>query len=318
MWNILQDYASEINKEKVEIRGQSPRHAFYVGDAAGRKVVTLAGRKRDFSCSDRKFAMNIGVPFFTPEQFLSWPEDTLLEDASESQGDNVRAISQRLLSLAQTPCPVDWGGISPVELSSLPRSYEGLTINRITAEGRTGMLTLASPTTFHRDLQEMILFVGYPSCGKTTFFERFLKPHGYVHVNRDKLQTKERCISEATKSWNEGKSVVVDNTNPSHDDCKSFLKIIGLKCSSKGTLPVRLFLFKASKELSMHMSTVRARLGIAPKISRIAFNVFQSKYNAWDARSVKSMNIEELLEIPPVVCFDGLPEGAMREFFMLS
>lgn len=32
--------------------------SFYCGDAAGRKILTIAGRKKDFSCSDRKFAIN--------------------------------------------------------------------------------------------------------------------------------------------------------------------------------------------------------------------------------------------------------------------
>ena len=36
--------------------------SFYVGDAAG--------RKNDFSCSDRKFAFNIGINFYTPEEFF--------------------------------------------------------------------------------------------------------------------------------------------------------------------------------------------------------------------------------------------------------
>jgi bifunctional polynucleotide phosphatase/kinase len=37
-----------------------------VGDAAGRKD----GKKKDFSDSDLKFSINIGIPFMTPEQFF--------------------------------------------------------------------------------------------------------------------------------------------------------------------------------------------------------------------------------------------------------
>ena len=39
------------------------KKSFYVGDAAG--------RKNDFSDSDLKFAENIGIKFYTPEEFFS-------------------------------------------------------------------------------------------------------------------------------------------------------------------------------------------------------------------------------------------------------
>lgn len=41
--------------------------SFYVGDAAGRPE---RNRKKDFSCSDRKFALNVGIRFYTPEEYF--------------------------------------------------------------------------------------------------------------------------------------------------------------------------------------------------------------------------------------------------------
>lgn len=43
----------------------SKEESFYCGDAAGRPKV--AGRTKDFAATDYKFALNLGVPFFTPE-----------------------------------------------------------------------------------------------------------------------------------------------------------------------------------------------------------------------------------------------------------
>ena len=42
------------------------KKSFYCGDAAGRPKT--ADRKKDFSDTDRKFAINIGLPFEVPEQ----------------------------------------------------------------------------------------------------------------------------------------------------------------------------------------------------------------------------------------------------------
>lgn len=44
--------------------------SFYCGDAAGREANWIGKRKKDFSCSDRLFAMNIGLKFYTPEEYF--------------------------------------------------------------------------------------------------------------------------------------------------------------------------------------------------------------------------------------------------------
>ena len=48
--------------------GISKEGSFYVGDAAGR--LEDEKNKKDFSDSDRKFAKNVGIPFYTPESFF--------------------------------------------------------------------------------------------------------------------------------------------------------------------------------------------------------------------------------------------------------
>lgn len=42
--------------------------SFYVGDAAGRPADGI--HPKDFSCSDRKFASNVGIKFYTPEEYF--------------------------------------------------------------------------------------------------------------------------------------------------------------------------------------------------------------------------------------------------------
>lgn len=42
--------------------------SFYCGDAAGRPENWAPKKKKDFSCSDRLFAKNFGLKFYTPEE----------------------------------------------------------------------------------------------------------------------------------------------------------------------------------------------------------------------------------------------------------
>lgn len=47
-----------------------PLQSVYVGDAAGRPKDWIKGKGKDFSCTDRMFAANVGVSFYTPENFF--------------------------------------------------------------------------------------------------------------------------------------------------------------------------------------------------------------------------------------------------------
>lgn len=44
--------------------------SFFCGDAAGRPTRNFRKIKKDHSCCDRLFAMNIGVKFYTPEEYF--------------------------------------------------------------------------------------------------------------------------------------------------------------------------------------------------------------------------------------------------------
>lgn len=48
--------------------------SFFVGDAAGRGELKKPKTKKDFSDSDLKFALNVGVEFWTPDRFFLGPD----------------------------------------------------------------------------------------------------------------------------------------------------------------------------------------------------------------------------------------------------
>ena len=236
--------------------------SFYIGDAAGRHMHTMAGRKKDFSCSDRKFAYNIGIKFYTPEEYF-------LGKAPEKD--------------------FDWDGLGPDDLAKIPTSY--------------------GTTDFSSPHQELVLFVGFPGSGKSTFYERMFKPKGYLHVNRDTLKTPAKCLDAVDTYLSQKKSCVVDNTNPCAEDRAQYIKI-----AQKYKVPVRAFVFQSDAKLSNHMNIVRARLGIVPRVSSIVYNMFKSKFAA---PAVKE-GISEVVHVPAVADFSGLPKDAKQYFYELS
>lgn len=63
MWaEICEDY--KIPRDEVDVA-----NSVFVGDAGGRLAVGKVSAK-DFSCSDRNFAHNVGITYKTPEEFF--------------------------------------------------------------------------------------------------------------------------------------------------------------------------------------------------------------------------------------------------------
>ncbi|EPY19904.1 bifunctional polynucleotide phosphatase/kinase [Strigomonas culicis] len=312
MWGLLQQQVQQC-AAAGGCALDCNRYAFYVGDAAGRGGRTLAGRTKDFSCSDRKFAYNLSIPFLTPEECFGTPVAALFQEEPV-----VGAVLRPTKTFPAVP--FQWGDVGPDELRAVPNAFEGLSVRIVAAAGeRTA--TLAAEPYFVKTSggPEMVLMVGYPGCGKSTFCRRHLLPHGYVYVNRDTLKTKERCLAAAAEAWRAGRHVVVDNLNASRADRAPYIALATARLPPGGVPPVRILSMQHTKGLAMHLNQMRGRLGLGPRVSSMVYNVFQSKYSVpRTPAEVAEEGVGEVWEVPPVVSFDGLPPHVQKEFYKLS
>ncbi|KAG7086722.1 hypothetical protein E1B28_002656 [Marasmius oreades] len=223
MIGIWMELKRIFNEDGVEIDQSS---SFFVGDAAGRQY---AGGRSDFSGTDRKWALNIGIAFHTPEEwFLGVPVHT-----------NIKLEGFQVSSLPEMPL------YTPTSLPLIPDPR----------------------------VVEIVLFVGYPSLGKTSFYSRYLKPAGYVHVNQDVLGSRAKCILGVEQALDQGLSCVVgenhrfvtpffvrlmfyvppDNTNRDAQTRKYYVDL-----AQKRQVSVRCFHFSGSMELAWHNNLYRA------------------------------------------------------------
>ncbi|KAH9991967.1 polynucleotide kinase 3 phosphatase-domain-containing protein [Russula compacta] len=208
--------------------------SYYVGDAAG--------RADDFASTDRKFALNVGVRFYTPEEYF----------------------------LKISPAPYTLPGFHVSSLKEYPQS---------------------SPTTavLPPDPQtEIVVFVGPPCLGKSTFYHTHFSPAGYVHVNQDTLGSRPKCVKAAEEALTTGKSCVIDNTNRDVQTRKYYLDL-----AKRLQVPARCFVFQGSVELAWHNNLYRAYARPASVVAReparalVPYTVLTGFANAYEAPSVK-------------------------------
>ncbi|ROL49953.1 Bifunctional polynucleotide phosphatase/kinase [Anabarilius grahami] len=238
--------------------------SFYVGDAAGRPANWAPGKKKkDFSCSDRLFALNIGLQFYTPEEyFLGWK-----------------------------PAQYSLPELDPRKMDSKMHLYD------------------PPDTSLTSTKQEVIVAVGFPGSGKSTFFQTHIIPKGYAYVNRDMLGSWQHCVSACERALKEGQSVVVDNTNPDPESRKRYVD-----ASQNAGVPCRCFNFTTSLEQAKHNNRFREMVPSATKHVHVNDMVFHSYKKKFVAPSL-SEGFSEILQIHFVPSFsDKRSEFLFRQF----
>ena len=98
----------------------------------------------------------------------------------------------------------------------------------------------------------MVVMVGRPASGKSTITKHYFTSNGYIQINKDTIGTQEKCIEAATSALKDGKSVVIDNTNPSKAARKPYIDL-----AKNHKVPCQCIYIDIPTELSYHLSFVR-------------------------------------------------------------
>ena len=160
--------------------------------------------------------------------------------------------------------------------------------------------------------QEVILFIGAPASGKTTFYQKHLQPEGYIYINRDTLGSWQKCVAECEKVLRLRKSVVIDNTNPDVDSRKRYLTV-----AEKHNIPTRCFLFAASIAHCKHNNKFRELKNISipgyKPVNDIAFNAYSTRYKQPDINE----GFTEIVRINFIPDFESIEDAELYTHYLV-
>jgi len=218
--------------------------SYFVGDAAGR-----AG---DHASTDRKFALNVGVQFYTPEEYF-------------------------------------------LKISPAPHTLPGFHVSSLKQDPQASLASAVLPLD---QKTEIVVLVGPPCLGKSTFYRTHFAPAGYLHVNQDTLGSRPKCVKAAEEALAAGKSCVIDNTNRDVQTRKYYLDI-----AKRLQVSARCFVFQGSVELAWHNNLYRAFARPASVVARepvralVPYAAITGFADAYEAPSTKE-GFAEVRDIP--------------------
>lgn len=256
MWKLLE----ESFNDGIKIDRSA---SFYCGDAAGRAENKILKKKKDHSCADRLFALNLQLNFFTPEEHF--------------QGVNKSSSWTR-------------PEFNPKSVSEATPLLEPQGVELKLKE------------------QELIILVGFPGSGKSHFAKTHLK--GYEIINRDTLNSMQKCVQTVQDALQKGKSCVVDNTNPDQGSRRKFIEIaknLGIKA--------RCFVMNTSYHHSRHNNIYRELTDSThQKISDMIINSYKIKY----AEPKISEGFNEMVKVNCVPKFEDKEEEELYRSYLLE
>jgi len=153
--------------------------------------------------------------------------------------------------------------------------------------------------------KDMIIMVGYPGSGKSTYVENNIVSKGYERINMDNLKTKAKCIKTCISFMEDNKSVVIDNTNLDKKTRKEYIDI-----AKKYKYTVRVVHINCYDIMLCHHSTHYRAYKSNGNTKHVPMVAFHKGKKIFEYPNAKDENINEIIVVPYVI-----PDNADFELY---
>lgn len=216
-------FLTQYNTEEISLND-----SFYVGDSAGRGKTST--RPKDHSDADYLFALNTGLPFILPEQFLA------KEEISKAFKKNLKDIP-----------------VTKFNPKSLTKNSELLASELLSGTTISTYKDLVAKIKEDKKNQKtlLIILVGLPGSGKSTLAKKLLPDAS--SISRDALGTMAKCEKELKRLIDQQcETIYVDNTNTKEEERQKWIQIAANKSVSLVAIHV-----DASVDQCLHNNSFR-------------------------------------------------------------
>ena len=117
---------------------------------------------------------------------------------------------------------------------------------------------------------ELVLLVGYPGCGKSTFSKKYY--NDYVYINQDTDKTRDYSINKIKQAVKEKKSIIIDNTNLSYEHRLEFIDYVN------NNYIIKIIVFDIPIDVCKYMMYYRVQTLHQLPINVITYRTMNKKY----------------------------------------